>query len=105
MLEQRRRPLTPQERLELQIYYELEPFGARRDDLRFGMLLTMLYNGLFKRRQDPAAVQEDFVLFDPDLQVERETKRERIRAKFRRAVAAFAKAMKGQQQGAASGNR
>lgn len=95
MIEQRRRAMTRQEIFELELFYEVEPFGPRRDDLRFGMLLAMLHNGIFKQRQDPPAKMEDFVMFDRELQMERTAAREGARAKLRRAMAKLGKQLLG----------
>ena len=95
MLEQRSRPLTKQERIELELFYEFEPFGAKRDDLRFGLLLAMLYNGIFKPKGEPALAPEDFVLFDAELQSERRDRYDRVKAMVRKADIAMASAGSG----------
>lgn len=85
MLEQVPRPMTRTEKLELMIYYELEPFGEKRADLRFGQLLAMLYNGIFKPAAEPALTMDDFVMFDAELQHERRQRYDRILRRIKRA--------------------
>lgn len=57
--------LTPQEMTEWQAYYQLEPWGAWRDNWHSAQLSTLLFN--INRGKHPAAKVKDFMYEDAEV--------------------------------------
>lgn len=60
--------VTSSELTELLAFYQLEPFGAYRDDLRAGVVASAVYNAARISNEQPIWKADDFLLY-PDQKI------------------------------------
>lgn len=60
--------VTSSELNELLAFYQLEPFGAYRDDLRFGVVASAVYNAARTSNDQKVWQADDFLLY-PDQKI------------------------------------
>lgn len=78
------RRMPSSELTEWMAFYELEPFGPRRDNIHTGQIASLLYNAN-RRKNTPALTVSDFMLKDEY------AKREEDTAQFLTGLRALAK--------------